>query len=194
VVDNDKIVGVLDVQAHTNVSDEQLIQNHLDLIREEFLVGADVSILEFVQQADRKPFRLLVTGQGISGLVSLSDVQQLPVRAALFAMITQLEMTLTELIRAAMTEDDWMQLLSLERREKVHEEMGKARIENNQVDPLLYTQFGDKTRIVRSLVKGQGYAVGEFAAPSKSLRNCATTWRMPITSAFPVKRPNECLV
>jgi hypothetical protein len=48
------------------------------------LIGADASILAFVRDADRHKCRLVVSGCEISGLVSLSDLQRLPVRAALF--------------------------------------------------------------------------------------------------------------
>ncbi|MBV5269366.1 MAG: hypothetical protein JZU55_04890, partial [Afipia sp.] len=68
-------------------------------ITEADLIGADAGILDFIRQADFSKFRFLVTGTEISGLVSLSDLQRLPVRAALFGVITHLEMVMTEVIR-----------------------------------------------------------------------------------------------
>ena len=59
-------------------------------LAEEHLVGADASILDFVVQADRRPCRLVVSGSQIVGLVTLSDLQRLPVRAALFALLQDL--------------------------------------------------------------------------------------------------------
>jgi hypothetical protein len=56
---------------------------------EENLIGADAGILSFVKGADRRGCRLVMSGAEISGLVSLSDLQKLPVRATvLFALIT----------------------------------------------------------------------------------------------------------
>lgn len=52
-------------------------------LAEEYLIGADASILDFVVQADSRPCRLVVSGAQIVGLVTLSDLQRLPVRAAL---------------------------------------------------------------------------------------------------------------
>src|SRR5258706_9426232 len=54
-------------------------------LSEETIIGADSSILDFIWDADQKPCRLVVSGAHIVGLVSLSDLQRLPVRAALFA-------------------------------------------------------------------------------------------------------------
>ncbi|WP_287209273.1 hypothetical protein, partial [Mesorhizobium sp.] len=53
-------------------------------LSEETLVGADASILDFIRDADQRPCRLVVSGRQIEGLVSISDMQKLPVRAALF--------------------------------------------------------------------------------------------------------------
>ncbi|MGO4843671.1 hypothetical protein AB4144_66485, partial [Rhizobiaceae sp. 2RAB30] len=69
-----------------------------EALREAHLIGADASILSFVKEADTRPFRLLVSERGIVGLVSLSDLQKLPVRAALFGLVTGLEMAMTDAI------------------------------------------------------------------------------------------------
>ena len=41
-------------------------------------------LLDFVRTADEHSCRLVVDGGRVTGLVSLSDIQKLPVRAALF--------------------------------------------------------------------------------------------------------------
>jgi len=48
-------------------------------LSEDNLIGADAGILAFVKMADRHSCRLVIAGSEITGLVSLSDVQQLPV-------------------------------------------------------------------------------------------------------------------
>ena len=119
-------------------------------------MGAEVSILEFLQDADEKPFRFLVTKNGVSGLVSLSDIQRLPVRAALFASITQFEMAMATLIDARYPEDCWLEHLSEERQEKIDVELANASSSQNQVARLLYTQFADKTNLLRLIAKERG--------------------------------------
>jgi hypothetical protein len=149
------VIGVLDMAAIKSLSDDEFVVSAYETLAEHFLVGADVSILDFLQQADTRPFRLLVTGAGISGLVSLSDVQKLPVRAALFAMVTQLEMAMAELIAVYFKGTEWIGLLTEGRQQKLAEQMSIARVANNQVSLLLYTQFADKVKIVREVWKRQ---------------------------------------
>jgi hypothetical protein len=84
---------------------------------EENLIGADASLLTFIRNADRQMCRLVVSGPEMNGLVSLSDLQQLPVRAALFAMVTHLEITMAQAIRREFNQsEDWMDCLSIERK------------------------------------------------------------------------------
>ncbi len=118
-------------------------------LSEEFLIGADASILAFVKNADSKSCRLVVSGPKIVGLVSLSDLQKLPVRAALFALITGFEITLAEAITAKFEgENIWMGLLSKRRKDKITEEIAKSRHDDAYVNSLLFTQFLDKANII----------------------------------------------
>jgi CBS domain-containing protein len=121
-------------------------------LAEESLIGADASILDFVVWADRRPCRLVVSGSRIIGLVTLSDLQRLPVRAALFALITGFEMTMTDYIKAELPNDDaWIAMLKPQRAEKIQMEMSTGRERDTFVDTLLYAQFCDKAEIVRRL-------------------------------------------
>lgn len=154
--DQGRMIGVLDIRALDAHPDTTLVEECCVTINESLLMGAEVSILEFLQDADRRPFRFLVTRDGISGLVSLSDIQRLPVRAALFAIITQFEMAMARLIEVRFPGDGWLEHLSADRRQKVEAEREKARKSGNQVASLLYTQFADKTGLVRRIAKEQG--------------------------------------
>ena len=82
------------------------VHDHFRRLSEDSLIGADASILSFVKTADARPCRLVVSGDNIVGLVSLSDLQKLPVRVALFALITGFEMTMAEGINAKFATDD----------------------------------------------------------------------------------------
>jgi hypothetical protein len=51
-----------------------------------------------------------VAGRDISGLVSLFDIQKLPARTALFAIVTQLEIVMTNAIRREFGRDEsWLE-------------------------------------------------------------------------------------
>jgi hypothetical protein len=78
-----KIVGLLSTKAiSSKLQKADKVGSIFSPLSEELVIGADSSILEFVSDADSKPCRLVVFGARIEGLVSLSDLQKLPVRAA----------------------------------------------------------------------------------------------------------------
>ena len=143
-------------------------------LSEENLIGADASILDFVRDADHQRCRLVVSGPDISGLVSLSDLQRLPVRAALFAIVTHLEITMTNWIRLEFNgRDDWLGGLSQGRREKVLKKVEEAKSGDAYIDTLLFTEFGDKVTIIK---KGPNFAWGKTSfeddlAKIQALRN-----------------------
>lgn len=126
------------------------IEQHYAPLSEDHLIGADTSIRDFVVDADNKPCRLVISGPEIVGLVSLSDLQKLPVRAALFALITGLEISMSETIkRGCPSADDWKQHLTPGRHEKINDESEKSRQDDGFVDETLFTQFCDKADILR---------------------------------------------
>ena len=96
----ERIVGLFNASIFFKapIPDDQ-VRNHMLPLAEEYLIGADASILDFVIDADSKPCRLVLAGARIAGLISLSDLQRLPVRAALFVLITGFEIAMTEAIR-----------------------------------------------------------------------------------------------
>jgi hypothetical protein len=122
-------------------------------LAEEYLIGADASILDFVIQADTRPCRLVVSGSQIEGLVTLSDLQRLPVRASLFALITGFEMTMADFIKAKLPDTQaWMAMLKPKRIEKIQQEILMAQAKDAFVDALLYAQFCDKAEIMKRLM------------------------------------------
>jgi hypothetical protein len=139
---------------------EGIIQHHFMPLTEDHLIGADASILDFIIDADTKPCRLVLAGSQISGLVSISDLQKLPVRACLFALITGLEITMAEAIRVQHPDPaSWLEHLSDGRKTKINMEIEASKDSENFVDPLLFTQFADKQTI---LLKGFDYGLSKI--------------------------------
>jgi len=125
------------------------IRDKFHPLSEDFIIGGDTSILEFIKDADRRPCRLLVSGANIVGLVSLSDLQRLPVRAVLFALITGFEITMMEAVRRLYKDEAvWLAMLEPERRDKIEKEKEDAKAVDVFVDTLLFTQFADKKTII----------------------------------------------
>lgn len=151
VESNLRFVGLFHAaEAQQNESIYERISQCFLPLSEEYLIGADASILDFIVDADARQCRLVVSGASIVGLVSLSDLQRLPVRAALFALITGFEITMSNLIRRAFPkEDDWMKLLTQTRIEEIGEQKSQSRAGDSFVDTLLFTQFCDKKEIVK---------------------------------------------
>lgn len=147
-----EIVGLVELASIQNGSvPSGVVRDRMETLSDRNLIGADASIVAFVSQADTQPCRLVVSGSQISGLVSLYDMQKLPVRAALFAMITQLEMTMAEAIRREFSNSrEWINRLNEERQRKLREEIEASKTDDTFVDDLLFTQFADKASILKA--------------------------------------------
>ena len=158
---NASIIGLFHAAKFSHAASlEGCIREHYDPLSEEFVIGADARILDFIKDADGKPCRLVVSNSGIIGLVSLSDLQKLPVRAVLFALITGFEITMMEVIkRSFQNDEDWLCYLNEGRRKKIKHTIAESHRDDGFVDALLFTQFCDKVDIIREFF--------DFGAESK---------------------------
>jgi hypothetical protein len=149
------------------------IREHYDPLSEEFVIGADAGILDFIKDADHKPCRLVVSNSGIIGLVSLSDLQRLPVRAVLFSVITGFEITMMEAIRRSFPSDeDWLCRLSEGRRKTLEDTIAESHQGDCFVDALLFTQFCNKADITRkSIDLGKDGGRSAFASNLKKIQS-----------------------
>jgi hypothetical protein len=145
------IVGLIYLVPHLRgEAADGAVRDHMLPMSEDNLIGADAGILEFLRDADSHSCRLLMFGSQISGLVGLSDLQKLPVRAALFALITHTEMTMAGAIRRESNRpNEWKARLPDARRRKLEEERQAVAADDNLVDDLVFTQFDDKITIIR---------------------------------------------
>ena len=127
------------------------IGDDFELFSEAVVIGADASIIDFVKVAVERPTRLVVSGDGVVGLVSLSDLQQLPVRAALFTLITRLEMAMAQRIEKEWGDEEtmgWLGLLSEDRQERIKEAVRKAKEDDGFVSEIAFSQLADKATIM----------------------------------------------
>jgi hypothetical protein len=120
-----RIVGLIEIASLMNgATAAGLIRDWMQRLSDENLIGADASILTFVRDADRQRCRLMVAGHEISGLVSLADLQRLPVRAALFGLITYLEIVMARAIRKEFdSTEGWLERITNGRRRKIRDEI-----------------------------------------------------------------------
>jgi len=170
-----RIVGLLAVPRSTeHVEHGRRVESAMMPLSEEHLIGADAGILSFVRAAHRHECRLVIVGPQIGGLVTLSDLQKLPVRAALFGIITHLEMTMAEVIRREFTEvNAWKKVLP-EYRQKtiarsIQRSQAKTPAADGYVDDVLFTTFHDKLSILRAASLG-GMDVASFEYDMDEIR------------------------
>ena len=145
------IVGLFHAKSfQLNPSVDGIVRDNMDKLSDANLIGADASILDFLSEVSSRPFRLLVSGKRIDGLVSWSDLQKLPVRAALFGLTTGLEIVMSAAIRSEYPAGDgWLVHLSSGRRGKLRQEIESSHENDSEVDDLLFTQISDKATILR---------------------------------------------
>ena len=136
------------------------VHDDFETLSEDHLIGADAGIIDFVATADEHEARLVVSGGEVTGLVTLSDLQRLPVRAAIFMQLTSLEIAMAQRIEAKWPDDPagWLGLLNEPRRRKVREKVDTAKREDLFVSEIAFTQISDKATILRKskLVSGTG--------------------------------------
>lgn len=147
---DDRIIGLYDAARwFKEQAPPEPVGNNFTPLSEDILIGADASIFDFIRTADSYPTRFVVREHGVAGMVSLSDIQHLPVRAALFALITGFEMAMAALIEVVWPNDDWHTHLSPDRREYLESEIRKARRQDAYTGDLVLTQFCDKATLIR---------------------------------------------
>ncbi len=147
-----RIIGLIEIAPFMSApTPDGQVHASMRALSEENLIGADASILDFVRNADLQVCRLVVSGHEISGLVTLSDLQRLPVRVALFGLVTHLEITMANAIHSEFGRTEgWIDRLPENRQQKLRYEIAKARGKEGLVDALLFTQFADKVTIIRT--------------------------------------------
>lgn len=148
--DGSRVLGLYDASQWFNGSaPDAPIGDAYQPLSEDILVAKEASIFDFLRQADRHPTNLVVSGTQIAGLVSLSDIEQLPVRTALFTLINSFEMAMARLIESRFEQaDDWKALLSENRRAELDKRIAAAKRHDSYTDDLLLTQFCDKQTVL----------------------------------------------
>lgn len=154
VKDGQRCVGVL---RRGGGATDGPVSTRMDLLTDAMIVSADAPLSQFIPIMAGEPYRLVVGGpqiQGVVGIVTRSDMLKLPVRLLAFTQVTHLEMVLAEVIRARCASDDeWMDRLSPSRRKGVRDKIQEARDDGIDPPALEFTGFCDKRDIVAKLYR-----------------------------------------
>jgi len=114
------IVGVLERADHQSAGRVSEQARPLD---DSILVEAGEPLIDFIPLMAAPPYyRLVLQGARITGIVTRSDLLKLPVRLLGFALVTNLELVMKEVIEKHLPEEsEWLRLLSDKRKAKVLE-------------------------------------------------------------------------
>lgn len=122
-------------------------------IEESILVSADLPLTRYVELITEGPFRLVLDGAAIRGIVTWSDLQKLPVRLFAFTLVTHLEMLMMKGISVYCPDPQtWLLFLPAARQGKVRHDFN--RFQHERLDPPLieFASFGDKRRILTEIL------------------------------------------
>lgn len=144
----ENIIGVLNLK-NKNLIRNNLVKEYYEPINEKIIIGGNSNINEFIKNVKEEPFKLVISKNEISGLVTMSDMQKIPVRVSVFSLIIELEIMMSDLINKLYpNEETWMNLLTISRRNKLNEEELRVKKSDNFVSKIIFTQFGDKAKIL----------------------------------------------
>lgn len=123
---------------------------------ESMLISAQEPLTQFIPlMAKRPPYRLVLQGGGIRGIVTRSDLLKLPVRLFAFTLVTHLELLMGEIIHKKYPDHQdkplWLQYLKEPRQKKSLDKQQNLKQENYDLPLLECTDFCDKRDIVRKI-------------------------------------------
>ncbi len=180
---DEHLIGLLSNRRVNDASrddEDARVVDRMDPLSEADLIGEGAPIVALIGRIRKKPF-LVVSGEEIIGMVAWSDLQRLPVRAALFALVTGFELTMYETIKRHFGKrDDWTMRLDEGRLSKAKKEYRERRERGSDVDLLLCTQFCDKRDI---LIGSFDFTIGKkkLAKQFRAIERVATTSPTPTT-------------
>lgn len=174
VEENGKIIGVFEHRKNNT----GLVSNQIRRLDDSILVSSEESLSDFLPVLAQSPFyRLVIKGSKISGIITRSDVLKLPVRLFGFALVTNLELLMIEIIQKKIpNNEEWLSLISSKRQTRVKDK--KTNYESKHLDLSLIelTDFCDKRDILKKHLK----LPGSF---SKELKKIEDVLRNPIAHA-----------
>lgn len=115
------------------------------------LIASGTGVLAYIEEADQHPCRLVMRGTRIAGIVTISDLQKLPVRPALFLLVTHLELLMAAVIRQHfrdVADEKWLIHLGQQRRRCVEARWQELQAKNLAIDQINATEFSDKRRVL----------------------------------------------
>jgi hypothetical protein len=152
VEEKGEIVGLLHRAAHDTSDRAGPVRDAMYDLRGDLIISADAGILSYIEGAGKRPCRLVLREGLLDGIVTLSDLQKLPVRPVIFLLVTHLELLMARWIRQhCRAEDEWLNRLHEDRRDQVNAKWAELEGNNLAIDKLTATEFADKRDVLLEL-------------------------------------------
>jgi len=152
VKEGEEVVGLLHRSEYDVEDATGQVREAMCPLRGDLIISADAGILGYIESADKRPCRLVLRGSRLDGIVTLSDLQKLPVRPVIFLLVTHLELLMARWIRQhCQAEDEWLNRLHEDRRDKVNDKWADLEVNNLAIDKLTATEFADKRDVLLEL-------------------------------------------
>jgi hypothetical protein len=136
---------------------DQMVSVAMARLNGRLICGETSSIVDFIEGIRMQPHCFTVGKSGISGLVTWSDIQKLPARAALFARVTQLELVMMGKIENLYPDNSWIEKLTAERQNSLRRAVARAQRQDNLIEQIHYTGLGDKRDLLAERCGGQPF-------------------------------------
>lgn len=147
---NGRIIGVIERTSRPASGRAEQRMRSLD---DSILLSAQTPLPQFIPLMVEAPYRLVLGGKeghGVHGIVTRSDLLKLPVRLFAFALVTHLELLMSEIIQIRFPETDvWRTSLSPGRQTKLDEKAKNLQQRNFNPPLLELTELSDKRTILK---------------------------------------------
>ena len=140
IVDGNRIIGILERNGKR--------RRPLD---DSLLVSADEHLAGFIFTLKTQPYRLVVDGTAIKGIVTWSDLLKTPVLLFAYALLAQLELLMNVAIRVKYVDKDvWVQELDDSEQKAVRRRRNRLEKENLVLPTIELADFSHKAKVIRT--------------------------------------------
>ena len=147
VREHDRTVGLLLRGRQTGIVREAMLP-----LSEELIASADMPIVELIPRMKARPYRLILRGDRIDGIVTQSDLLKLPVRVVVFGLLTHLETAMADLVTTHWPDNAWVAELSPGRQAKLMDKETALRRRGMNPPRIELTEFADKRDLCKRLI------------------------------------------
>jgi hypothetical protein len=150
-----RVIGVLERDETVKGS----VRENMRILDDSVLVSSDEPLTRFVPLLKKYPYRLVLVGTEIKGIVTRSDIAKAPVRLLAFTLVSHLEMVMTDVIRKRCPDDEAvLHYLDKQRQKKLEGRLKRKRGHNLVLPMIELADLSDKRYVLSEI-----YALGQKA-------------------------------